>query len=293
MASKKTPALPYNDWPGGGWHSIPYAQQLERLRTAAGHPPELPPPPRGTYDSALDYNADAANRGLLYTQNDAQTAYEQGQQNYGLNLGDLTQGRDRTLADILAQKNDVTRGYGILGHQQAQGAAQRGITSAGLLGKGDTIRAANQAHDLAPLDLAATRANEDFTHGKTLLDLNNARQFGAFNGQNILNPLTGQPEFGKLFTDVTRAGYDNGAYQRGLLGQMSQEAKANGYVSPLLAPNGAKYGYVGSTPLNAQQYQSGLGLEGMLRSSAKISGKSYEQLAREQGYDPVTLKRLT
>lgn len=291
MAQQKSALYQYNDWPSGGWHSIPYATWLEQNRTAAGNPPTLPPPPRGTYDSALDYNADAANKGLLYTQNDAQTQAEQGKQNYDLDLGNLTQGRDRTLTDLLTQKADVQHQYSILGHQQAQSAAQHGITSAGLLGKSASIRGANEAHDIAPIDLASTRANQDFTQGKTLLDLNNARQFGGFNGQSILNPLTGQPEFGKLFTDVTRAGASNNAYQTGILGQMAQSAADRGYVSPLLSPTGGGVS-IGNTPLTGQQYNSGLLLESMLRGSAKQQGKSYEEVARGAGIDPVTLKRI-
>jgi hypothetical protein len=68
--------------------------------------PVLGPPPVGTYDSALDYNASSANTGLKQLQNDANTAYEQGQQDYGLNLGDLTRGRDNSLAEDLGTRTN-------------------------------------------------------------------------------------------------------------------------------------------------------------------------------------------
>jgi hypothetical protein len=253
----------FHDWPDGKAHPISYAQHLANLRAKAGNPLTLPPPPVGTYDSALDYQSGAANRGLTQTQNDAQTQYEHGQQDYGLGLGDLTATRDRSLADLLTQKHDVERQYGILGHQQAQSAAQHGITSAGLLGKSAQIRSANQAHDVAPIDLASTRAGEDFTRGKTGLDLANARTFGGFNGNTILNPLTGQPEVGSLATGVARAGSENTFYQGALGQQMAQQAAGNGYISPLTQPmhNGIS---IGNTPLTGQQYQNGLLVDALL-----------------------------
>ena len=223
-------------------------------------PSTLPPPPPGTYDRSLDYLKGAANRGYEQFGNDAQTQFEHGQQLYGLDLGDLTRGRDRTLADIATGRTrenenynvatqDLGRQYTILGHQQAQSARQHGIRSAGLLGISQQRRAANQTHDQSAIDLAhtrtlgdlttnETRANEDFTNSKQRLDLGNAYQFGGFNGQEIVNPLTGQPEVGSLTTSLTRAGIENNAYQQGLLGQMIDQAKANGYVAPGPGPAG-------------------------------------------------------
>jgi hypothetical protein len=217
---------------------------------------ELPPPPVGTYDPIIDYNAGAAQRGYGQTLNDAQTLFEQGQEDYGLGLGDLTRGRDRALQDVGTSRtranqdywtntNDLARQYGILGRQQAESAAQRGVTSAGLLGKSAQVRAANQAHDQQPINTANLRANEDFDmaqgrvgqdfdRSKLGLDLGNARQFGGFNGQVINNPLTGSPYFGSLLTSVTRAGAENNAYQAAAAGQRADQANAMGYISPLL-----------------------------------------------------------
>lgn len=214
----------------------------------------LPPPPVGTYDPSIDYNAGASQRGYDQTAGDAQTTAEQGQQDYGLGLGDLTTGRDRKLADLLTsrtrlgedftrQSGDITRNYGILSSQQAEGAAQRGVTSQGLIGKSNQIRGANESRDqsllktnadrqTADIDLATGRTGEDFTRGKLGLDLGNARQFGGFNGQTLLNPLTGQPEFGSLLTGLTRAGGENNAFQIASAGLRTQGAAANGYTAP-------------------------------------------------------------
>jgi hypothetical protein len=218
----------------------------------------LGPPPVGTYDSALDYNASAASRGLTQTQNDANTAYEQGQQDYGLGLGDLTRNRDYALGDLGTnesrlnqdygfQTSEIGRNYGILGRQQAEGAAQRGVTSAGLLGKSAAVRAENQGRDQGQLDLThnrgledigtqRTRTNTAFDTGKLQLDLANSRQFGGFNGNNIINPLTGKLEAGSLLTGTQRAATENDAYQGGILGQKVQQAQQGGYISPLLDP---------------------------------------------------------
>lgn len=220
--------------------------------------PTLGPPPQGTYDRALDYNSSAAQRGYNQTFNDAQTAYEQGQQDYGLGLGDLTRSRDYNLQDLGTSQDrlqgdyginnaELHRGYEILGHQQAEGAAQRGVTSAGLLGKSAATRNANLGWDQNKLDVGLARGLQDvrtqrdrtntaFDQGKTRLDLGNVRAFGGFNGNGLLNPLTGQAEAGSLLTGTQRAFTENDAYQGGILGQKIQQAQQGGYQSPLLNP---------------------------------------------------------
>lgn len=217
-------------------------------------PLPLGPPPVGTYDPAIDYNADASQRGFEQTRDDSSTAYEQGQQDYGLGLGDLTTGRDRRLQDITTSRfqagedlnaatNDLRDQFGILGRQQSERAAQQGIQSQGLLGQSAAVRAGNQAHGqsqlqgaydrtLAGLLTDTTRTNEDFTRGKLGLDLGNARTFGGYGGNSIANPLTGQPAFGSLLTNLTRSGGENNAFQIFSGGQRASQAAANGYTPP-------------------------------------------------------------
>lgn len=308
MAAKPT----YSDWPDGKKHSIPYATHLANMRAKAGTPLTLPAPPVGTYDPAIDYNAKASQRGFDQLGNDAQTRFEQGGQDYGLNLGDLTRGRDWTQADILrdagrsredfdAQAGNIRRQFGILGRQQAEGAAQRGVTSQGLLGKSTAVRNENQGRDLETLGVADRRAQQDYgqaysrtgtqyDQGKTRLDLGHAREFGGFNGQTILNPLTGQPEFGSLLTGVTRAGAENTAFQSSSGQQRAGQAAAGGYVSPLLSPIGGIA--IGGTPLTGQMYQGGMLIEAMVRGSAKQQGKSVEEVARAVGVDPRTWQKI-
>lgn len=277
-------------------------------KKGASGPLTLPPPPVGTYDPGIDYNAQASQRGYDYAAHDAQTAYEQGQQDYGLNLGDLTRQRDYTLSDLLTgrtrtfedldtsktrlnqdygfQTSELGRQYGILGRQQAERAAQQGITSQGLLRKSQQVRGENQKREQGQLDLshnrgledigtARTRVGEDYTtnvgrtntafqQGKTRLDLGNARTFGGFNGQTILNPLTGQPEFGSLLTSLTRAGAENAAYQ-GYSGTLrAQQAADMGYVSPLTQPDPKNPVSIGGQRVTPQMWQNGLLLDALL-----------------------------
>jgi hypothetical protein len=292
------PAKPvYNDWPDGKQHSLPYAQYLIQQRNKAGNPLSLPAPPVGTYDPAIDYNAGAADRGFGQFKDDAATGYEQGQQDYGLGLGDITTGHDRTLADLLTgekrvnedfgtQTQDLGHQYDILGHRQAESAAQHGVTSQGLLAQSLAKRTENQRHDQTAIDTVHTRgladigtlrgrADEDFKTAKTRLDLANARQFGGYGDHIILNPLTGKPEAGSLLTQLTRAGAENTFYQAGAGGLRASQAAAGGYISPLTqAPADRNLGYIGLTPLTPQMVQNGLKADtNVLRTGTDIYGQ--------------------
>jgi hypothetical protein len=196
--------------------------------------PTLPPPPPGTYDPALDYQKAASQRGYEQTLNDAATQYQLGQEQYGLGASNLLTGLNRSLADLSTAKGDVHHQYGVLADQQTQGARHQGITSAGLLLMSAQRRAANEAHDIKPLDIAEQRANEDYTSQKKSLDLGNAYTFGGYGGNVMNDPITGQPVVGSLATQTARAGVENQAYQGGLLNQMVYGAQQGGYVSPLL-----------------------------------------------------------
>jgi hypothetical protein len=253
VAKKKTiPKPPTGLGAAGLFKPAPGGQSIKGVSQVT----TLPPPPQGTYDPIIDYNAQAAQRGYDQQFNDAQTLFEQGQEDYGLGVKDLNTGRDNAFTDLMTgrvrgdqdyqfQTSELGRGYGILGRQQAEGAAQRGVTSAGLLGKSAQVRGANQQREQGQLDLFNTRRLEDYNtnsgrvvqqHDRGLLGLNlaNARQFGGFNGQAINNPLTGQPYFGSLLTGVTRAGAENTAYQGAAGQQRIEQARAGGFVSPLL-----------------------------------------------------------
>lgn len=261
MAStKKKPKIPAPPTGLGAAALSPLTANSTSIKGLSRDQIPLGPPPPGTYDPVLDYNAGAAQRGFTQTQNDAQTLFDQGQEDYGLSLGDLTRNTEWTRNDLYTSGQRLNedyglataenqRQYGILGRQQAEGAAQRGVTSAGLLGKSAAVRAENQGRDQAKLDLSKNRGQQDldtqwqrsgalFDRGKLGLDLGNARQFGGFNGALINNPLTGTPYTGSLATGVQRAFTENEAYQGGIAGQRIDQARAGGYISPLLNPPG-------------------------------------------------------
>lgn len=231
MAAKKSKQYPYQ-WANGSWHSTPDPSHPPGPAKGSIQPAPLPPPPVGTYDPAIDYNAGASQTGYENTADDAATSYEQGQEDYGIGLGNLTTQLSRTKQDLDTQAGNVERQYGILGDQQVQAARQHGIESPGLLALSASKRAANQQHDLEPIKTAFDRANQDFTTNKNALNLANARQFGGYGGHELLDPITGQPVFGSLLTGLTRAGTENNAFQTGSAQQRAFGAAASGYVPP-------------------------------------------------------------
>jgi len=179
------------------------------------NPLGLPLPPQGTYDPALDYNSQASSLGLQQTRDDAATAFEQGQEDYGLNTQNLLTQRNN-------QIEDIKRNYNVLGHQQADHAAQQGITSQGLLALSAQKRMGNE-------NFEAGRVDQGYNQQKQQLDLNYARQFGGYGGNVINDPLTQQPVFGLLATQVARAGDADSKYQHAIDAQKIYGAQQNGY----------------------------------------------------------------
>jgi hypothetical protein len=190
----------------------------------------LPPPPVGTYDPSIDYNAGASQRGYDQTFNDAQTAFEQGQQDYQRALANLGLQTSRENENYGTATSDLVHQFGILGHQQADHAAQQGILSQGLLQRSADVRGANEAHDQSAIDVGHNRTLADIADAQKTLDVNNARQFGGFNGAQIIDPLTGQPEVGSLVTQLTRSGGENNAFQSASAQQRAYAAAQGGYV---------------------------------------------------------------
>jgi len=261
VAAKKSDKYPHQ-WPDGSWHSIPWTQtkqyQASPYAKGTSAPGLLPPPPVGTYDPAIDYNASASQRGYQYQTDDAATAYGQGKEDYGLDLGDLTRQRDWTLEDLGTaegrlledyglQTKELGRQFGILGRQQSERAAVQGVTSGGLLAKSSAVRGENQQREQAKLDLAKSRGVDDigrqrtrtntlFDQGKTRLDLGFGRQFGGYGGNQWTNPLTGQPMVGTLLTSLTRAGDENVAFQGYSDQARINQARDFGYIAPGVGP---------------------------------------------------------
>lgn len=154
--------------------------------------------PAGTYDPGLDAQRRAATRGLLYTQQDAETAGERAstahttgveRTNAGRSssLADLLTGRDRGKADLATSlsrsrlntgrlKDDLNRGYNELGAQQTGRAASTGFVDTGSIAASGAARKTNQDRDTGRIDsdqqqfeqdntLAGSRLDEDYNTG--------------------------------------------------------------------------------------------------------------------------------
>jgi hypothetical protein len=148
--------------------------------------------PSGLYDPSLDYQQQAASRGVQDLSADTTLGNARLQDDYNLGLGQNTEdtqygqgqldtSHTRTLADIAQARGRanedyglataaLTRRYGILGGQQGEAANAAGVGEGGALIQAQQKRTANQAIDQAPIDLG---------HNRTLADL--ATQEGRTN----------------------------------------------------------------------------------------------------------------
>lgn len=221
MAAAKSAKYPYQ-WPNGTWHSVPWSQAPTNplgKGLPASQAPGPPPPPPGTYDRAIDYNADAAKRGLGQLFNDAATRFEQGTQDRDTLLDRLT--RDHT-----QRTADLGRQFSILGRQQAERQAQFGDLSQGLLSKSRTIRAENQGREQGLLDQARDRTREDVGRAYD-------REFAGYQpGQQIGAGFTPAPGAGSLLTSLARGWQENDAFQTLSAGQRTDQAAEFGYRTP-------------------------------------------------------------
>lgn len=105
-------------------------------------------PPPGSYDPQIDAQVRAAGRGLGDTQADVGRDRQRMTDDAGIRIGDLTQQRDRTLADTL-------RGYQQQGVRQGASAQEQGVARGGTLQAALAARTENQGRD-------TTRLGEDF-----------------------------------------------------------------------------------------------------------------------------------
>lgn len=136
--------------------------------------PSTVTPPSGFYDPALDAQGRAGSRGLAQLLQDLGKAGTRAEDQLGIDKGQINQGADWSLADLLTGKNREGEDYGTatkdLGTQyQRQGESQAGAAiQAGVATEGGTLaaaaakRAANQAHDQAGLDTQHARFGEDY-----------------------------------------------------------------------------------------------------------------------------------
>jgi hypothetical protein len=204
-------------------------------------PPAKPPrPPAGSYDPILNSQARAADRGLGDLTRDTETQRERGLEDYNSNLGALTTGRDRTLADILTgetratQDRDTALGnldlqYDRLATRQAEGARVSGVTSQGLLNKSAAVRDANETRDQQPILTNFGRAIEDFgtARGRTTEDFGTRSELLSRDYGRTFDPLAGD-----LTKQLRRAGRENTFFQQDINEQKAYQAAQTGWQAP-------------------------------------------------------------
>ncbi|WCB94490.1 hypothetical protein DSM104299_03227 [Baekduia alba] len=131
-------------------------------------------PPAGYYDPALDAQGRASGRGLDQLLQDLGKAGTRADDQLRIDKGQITQGRDWSLADLLTGKNregedystatnDLSTSFKRLASSQAGNALQAGVGEGGTFAAAKAARDTNQAHDQSGLDTQHTRFGEDYS----------------------------------------------------------------------------------------------------------------------------------
>ena len=256
MAAKKSKQNPYR-WSNGTWHSRP-----ERTRNI----PVTKAPP-GTYDIGLDMQRRAARRGLGDVLEDVGRQGTRSYSDWGLEgedierqraefledlkvrRGEVEQSYGRTLSDLLSQEQGVQRSYQRLGGAQRQNFQARGLQEGGAGEQAKAKRAFNEQLDIAPINVARTRAAEN--RQASLDDL--LRQETRTSGEEgSINRALGQ----------SNLGYQRGVEDRTVTGRRA-EREYNRFV-----------GDIGQTKM--QQY-----LEGGGSPNIRVTRRRYRQLKKQ------------
>lgn len=250
---------------GPGWNnSIRTSLAAALKKKPTGFTPYAAPttPPAGTYDPAIDAQGGAAQRGYDYLFGNVADANSRGTAELGFQIQGLARNRDRSLADLLADKTrfgedqattgaregqnygiatqDLATNYTRMGHQQAGVAAQAGVSAGGTLAAALAKRTANQQHDQSAIDLQHTRFGEDQQTAaqryNSAYDLNVAR-VGEDYADNDLGAI-GAAKRGEAYqvndrgTQLQQAGIENVNYQADLGDQRWYQAAQGGYAAP-------------------------------------------------------------
>lgn len=222
--------------------------------------------PSGLYDPSLDYQQQAASRGVQDLSADTTLGNARLQDNYNLGLGQNTEdsgyqrgqldtahnrayvdvgtGLTRAAQDYKTATEGLTRRYGILGGQQGEAANAAGVGEGGALVQAAMKRQANQALDQAPIDTGyqrttqdlitqGQRANEDYgTQTGRLSQL-----AGRSSGQLGLTYQRGVQDSG---TTLARAKRENTFYGQGIRQQKIFQATQAGWPGPPAAKKKGK-----------------------------------------------------
>lgn len=190
----------------------------------AFRPYQPPPVPSGSYDPSLDAQLGQSKRGLGDLRADTETANTRDTVDYSTMQGDVTQQRDRTLADLNSQLEAVGRSYTRLGGRQTEGANAAGLLGGGALLQAAQKRAANEAIDRKPINTAMTRTTADAAEQLQKLALDYAPASAD-------NPLGGR-RFQDRTTALTRAQREGSQFGIDVNNQKLYQASQVGYVAP-------------------------------------------------------------
>lgn len=196
--------------------SLPVRNGIIQYPTA---PPA--PPPSGYYDPALPAQLGQSQRGLFDLRQDTELGDARAAQDYTFGMEGLGTQRDRGYQDVDRQVSVLQRGYQQLARRQSEGNRVAGVMSPGMLAKQMQIRAANEAFERQPLDVARTRIGEDYNTGAGRLGVDYAR--GGFDRG----------------TALTRAEREGSQFGLDIGEQMRYQATGAGWVPPP-APRGVR-----------------------------------------------------
>lgn len=226
-------------------------------------PTPAPVAPAGTYDPSLDAQLRAADRGLLYTQQDAEqsgerasTAYkvgvEQNDTTTGWSLADALTNKTRGHTDLATalsrSREDTAKATGTLGRNYAElGAGQTAKASSGAfvdtgsIAAAGAVRGANQTRDQADIDQGESRFESDNALAGSRLDETYTTDTGRINQQHdwtqggLAQSL--QYNTDDNATAVNRGTTENNFYGQDVAGAKMYQATSSGLYTPPAKPS--------------------------------------------------------
>lgn len=260
-AKRRYPTKPFN----------PYVQARKNnpfYATGGSGGAPSPTIPAGLYDPSLDYQQQAATRGVQdlsadtyrnfgiqggkalpvgRAYNDYQLGLTQNSQDSQYAQDQLATAHNRAFVDVgtgltRAKENhdtalaNLARSYNILGQNQAQSANAAGLVQGGALAQAASKRAANQAIDQQPIDTSYSREVQNLeTQGQRANEdygTQSARDT-LLSGRNVGQlGLSYQRQTQDANTALSRAQRENKFYGLGINQQRAFQAAQFGYTPP-------------------------------------------------------------
>jgi hypothetical protein len=185
-----------------------------RTRFKPYKPYQVPQPPAGSFDPALNAGVGAANRGYGDLRQDTALAGARAGQDYQFGQDTYNQGFARQQEDYNTSLAMMKRQFDILAGQQQSQAAGQNVLSGGALLQSAAKRAANQALQKQGLDTQLRRAQQDRDMGLGRLSVD----FSRGDADRTMQ--------------LARAGRENTAFGLDTQSQMAFQAAQSGYAPP-------------------------------------------------------------